>query len=68
MLSLRRKLRLDTERMVLADVIYAAGEPAGWALIPEPTEKERRYCEKKNIQLIEADGFTTTSVATEVGC
>ena len=45
----------DTERMVMSDIIYGAGEPAGWALIPEPTEKERRYCASKRIEIIEAD-------------
>jgi len=81
-LFLGLRLTRDTERMVLSDVIYAASEPAGWALIPEPTDKERRYCEKKNIQLVEADiddllaadGFaakeraTADAGATEVGC
>jgi len=81
-LFLGLRLTRDTERMVLADVIYAASEPAGWALIPAPTDKERRYCEKKNIQLIEADiedllaadGFavndrvTAEAGAAEAGC
>jgi len=83
-LFLGLRLTRDTERMVLADVIYAAGDPAGWALIAEPTDKERRYCEKKNIQLIEADiddllaavGFAgketapadAVAGAAEVGC
>ncbi len=44
----------DTERMVLSDIIYAAGEPAAWALIPEPNDKERRFCKKMNIEIIEA--------------
>ncbi len=39
----------DTERMVMSDLIYDAGDPAGWALIKEPSEKEIRYCEKKKI-------------------
>jgi hypothetical protein len=45
----------DTERMVLSDFIYAAGEPAGWALIPEPNDKERRFCKKMGLEIIEAD-------------
>lgn len=48
------RLTRDTERMVLSDMIYAAGEPAGWALIPEPTDKERRFCARQNIEIIEA--------------
>lgn len=54
-LFLGLRLTRDTERMVLADLIYAAGTPAGWALIPEPTDKERRFCEGKGIEIIEAD-------------
>ncbi len=44
----------DTERMVLSDIIYAAGDPAAWALIPEPNAKERRFCKRMNIEIIEA--------------
>jgi len=44
----------DTERMVLSDIMYAADEPAGWALIPEPNDKERRFCKKMHIEIIEA--------------
>jgi hypothetical protein len=54
-LFLGLRLTRDTERMVLSDLVYGAGEPAGWALIPEPTEKELRYCESKGIEVIEAD-------------
>lgn len=48
-------LTRDTERMVLSDMIYAAKEPAGWALIPEPGKKEKRFCERKGITIINAD-------------
>jgi hypothetical protein len=54
-LFLGLRMTRDTERMVLSDMIYAAGEPAGWALIPEPTDKERRFCDRQGIQIIEAD-------------
>lgn len=53
-LFLGLRMNRDTERMVLSDIIYAAGDPAGWALIPEPNEKERRFCKKMNIEIIEA--------------
>ena len=49
------RLSRDTERMVMSDIIYAAGSPAGWALIPEPTDKERRFCSTRGIEIIEAD-------------
>jgi len=54
-LLLGMKLTRDTERMVLSDIIYAANTPAGWALIPEPTDKERRFCANQNIELVEFD-------------
>lgn len=49
------RMTRDTERMVLSDITYGAGEPKGWALIPQPTDKEKRYCLKQGIELIEAD-------------
>jgi hypothetical protein len=54
-LLLGLRLTRDTERMILSDIIYAAGSPAGFALIPNPTEKERRFCQVKGIKVIEAD-------------
>jgi len=51
------RLNRDTERMVMSDIIYAAAQPAGWVLIKEPTEKERRFCRKQGLELIEADVF-----------
>ncbi len=37
----------------MSDIIYDASEEAGWALIANPTDKERRYCAKKGITIIE---------------
>ncbi|MCG6942977.1 MAG: SIR2 family protein [Thiohalocapsa sp.] len=54
-LFLGMRFTRDTERMVMSDIIYAAGEPAGYALIAEPTEKELRFCEKKGVEVIAAD-------------
>ena len=45
----------DTERMVLSDMMYAAGDPAGFALIQDPTDKERRFCQTRGIEIVEAD-------------
>jgi hypothetical protein len=53
-------LNRDTERMVLADIIYAAAQPAGWALIEQPSDKERRFCSRHGLQLIDADAFALT--------
>jgi len=49
------RMTRDTERMVLSDIIYDAGTPAGWTLLPEATEKERRFCERIGLQLLDFD-------------
>lgn len=54
-LFLGLRMTRDTERMVLSDIIYSAGAPKGWALIPEPNEKEKRFCKRQGIEIIEAD-------------
>jgi len=54
-LFLGLRMTRDTERMVLSDMIYGAGHPAGWALIPVPNYKERRFCQRMDIEIIEAD-------------
>ena len=52
------RLNRDTERMVMADMIYSsATEPAGWVFIKEPTAKEKRYCKKIGLEIIDADIF-----------
>lgn len=45
----------DTERMVMSDICRDGGSPLGWALIPDPTSKERRFCRRMGITLIEED-------------
>ena len=54
-LLLGMRLNRDTERMILSDLIFGAASPAGWALIANPTNKERRFLDKQNIELVEAD-------------
>jgi SIR2-like domain len=49
------RLNRDTERMVLSDIMYGAGQPSGWALIPNPTAKEARFVEKLKLELVPAD-------------
>lgn len=56
----------DTDRMIMSDMIYSSAKPAGWALIKEPTEKEMRYCSKKNIEIIEADWRDLMAAHAEV--
>jgi len=57
------RLNRDTERMVMSDIIYAAAEPAGWVLIQNPSDKERRFCKKQKLELIEADVFDLIGAA-----
>jgi hypothetical protein len=45
------RLSRDTERMVLADLIWGAANPAGWALIDEPTPRERKFCSRLKLVL-----------------
>jgi hypothetical protein len=54
-LLLGLRLVRDTERMVLADILHAAANPAGWALIPDATDKERRFCKKLGLEIVNAD-------------
>lgn len=57
------RLNRDTERMVMSDMIYSAAQPSGWVLIQEPTDKERRFCKKQGLELIEADVFDLIGAA-----
>lgn len=54
-LFLGMRFNRDTERMVMSDLIHDAASPAGWALLAEPSDKERKVCERKDLHLIEAD-------------
>ncbi len=48
------RLTRDTERMVMSDITYDAPEHRGWALIPEATDKERRFCAKAGLEIVDA--------------
>lgn len=58
------RLTRDTERMVMSDIIYAADEPKGWVLIPEPNAKEQRFCKRLGLEIIEADVSDLLQIAT----
>ncbi|WP_028886944.1 SIR2 family protein [Teredinibacter turnerae] len=65
-LFLGMRFTRDTERMVMSDLIYGANkELSGWALIKDPTDKERKFLDKKNIQLIEQDWVSLLEIAAE---
>lgn len=49
------RLDRDTLRMILADMIYDAAQPAGWALIPNANDKEKRFCARLGLELVDAD-------------
>jgi hypothetical protein len=53
-LLLGLRLNRDTERMVLADIRFGAAQPAGWALMPEANDKEKRFLDKLGIELVPA--------------
>lgn len=57
------RLNRDTERMVMSDMIYGAAQPAGWVFIEQPTDKERRFCRKIGLEIIESDVFEFVGVA-----
>ena len=48
-------LNRDSERMVMSDITYGAGEHRGWFLRKNPTDKERRFAGRMGFDLIEAD-------------
>lgn len=54
-LFLGLRLLRDTERMVMSDIVYDAGVPTGYALIKGATDKERRFCDRKGIEILDAD-------------
>ena len=60
------RMTRDTERMVLSDIVYGSPKEIGWAFIKEPTEKERRFCQNRNIELIEEDWDFIVSKSSEL--
>ena len=47
------RLSRDTERMVLGDLTYGRAKEAGWVVLEEPTNKERKFCAKIGLEIIE---------------
>jgi hypothetical protein len=48
------RLNRDTERMVLSEIMFGAGQPSGWALIPDASAKERRFLDKLGLEWVNA--------------
>jgi hypothetical protein len=49
------RINRGTERMVLSDIMFGVGQPAGWALIPNATAKQKRFMEKLQLVWVPAD-------------
>jgi hypothetical protein len=49
------RLNRDTQRMLLSEMIYGAAPAAGWALIPGANDKERRFCARLGLTVLDAD-------------
>jgi hypothetical protein len=54
-LLLGLRLNRDTERMLLSDIQFGAAQPAGWALIPNANDKERRFLAKLGFEWVPAE-------------
>lgn len=54
-LLLGMRLNRDSERMVMSDIVYSAGEPKGWFFRKNPTDKEKRFAERMGFELVDAD-------------
>jgi hypothetical protein len=54
-LLLGLRLTRDTQRMVLSDIMFGASRPAGWALIPNANDKEKRFLDKLGLEWVDAD-------------
>lgn len=54
-LFLGMRFSRDTERMVMSDIVYSSKNPIGWAVIPDASDKEKRFMDRVGIELIEAD-------------
>jgi hypothetical protein len=39
--------------MVMSDILYDAAAPKGWVLNKSPTNKEKRYCEKIGLEILD---------------
>jgi hypothetical protein len=51
-LLLGLRLNRDTPRMLLNDIAYGAGEPAGWACLPDPTPNEEKFLRRKGYEIL----------------
>lgn len=45
-------LNRDTPRMLINDITYGAGTPAGWACLPNPTPNEEKFLKRKGFEIL----------------
>ncbi|HZV55619.1 MAG TPA: SIR2 family protein, partial [Rhodocyclaceae bacterium] len=68
-LFLGMRFNRDSERMVMSDIIYsAATDPAGWALIEGPTDKECRFLGKMGIEIVDSSVTELMAATEEATC
>jgi hypothetical protein len=68
-LFLGMRFNRDSERMVMSDIIYgSATEPAGWALLDNANDKERRFLAKMGIEIVEGSVAELMSAEEAVTC
>jgi hypothetical protein len=48
-------LNRDSERMVMTDITYGSGTPRGWVLNKAPTDKEKRFCARFGLEILDYD-------------
>lgn len=66
-LLLGTRLNRDTERMVLSDLQFGAAQAAGWALIPQANDKEKRFLARLGFEWLPADAADLLAYATDQG-
>lgn len=47
-------LTRDTERMVLSDIVFGRAQAGGWALLPNATDKEKRFLARLGLEWVPA--------------
>lgn len=62
-LLLGMRLTRDTERMVLSEILHGAAQPAGWALIADATDKEKRFLDKLGLELVQTSASDLLAAA-----
>lgn len=57
-------LTRDTERMVMSDIVFGHAQPGGWALLPNATDKEKRFLAKQGMELVPASAADLLAAAS----